>query len=96
MNGRLAGILGKNQREVLPEYFRRELRRSMVGKPPTRAAVHGLKLPVSETIPKEELTSDLKRSIEEKDRKRREIEEAVDSHLKNWRVLYVEKIICSR
>lgn len=86
----------KNQGGVLPEYCRRELRRSMVAKPPTRAAVHGLKLPVSETIPKEELTSDLMRGIEEKDRKRREIEEAVDSHLKNWHVLYVEEIIRSR
>ncbi|KZV29181.1 hypothetical protein F511_38694 [Dorcoceras hygrometricum] len=96
MNGRFAGMLRKSQGGRLPEYFRRELRRSMVGKPPTRAAVHGLKLPVPEVIVEEEVTSDLRRGVEEKERRRREIEEGVDSHLKNWQVLYVEKIVCSR
>ncbi|KAI3455687.1 hypothetical protein Pfo_012350 [Paulownia fortunei] len=69
--------------------------RSMVTKAANRAAVHGFKLPVPDTIP-EEVEMEIKRAIEEKERKRREIENTVDSQLKNWQVLYVEEIVCSK
>ncbi|PIN13739.1 hypothetical protein CDL12_13637 [Handroanthus impetiginosus] len=70
--------------------------RWMVGKAANRAAVHGSKLPVPDIIPLDEVEMEIKRGIEEKERKRREIENSVDSQLKNWQVLNVEKIVCSK
>ncbi|KAG8380226.1 hypothetical protein BUALT_Bualt07G0171300 [Buddleja alternifolia] len=71
-------------------------RRWMVGKAGNRAAVHGSKLPVPDTIPREEVEMEINGAIEKKQRKRREIENAVDSHLKNWQVLYIEDFVCSK
>ncbi|CAA0829500.1 Unknown protein [Striga hermonthica] len=68
--------------------------RWMVTKAANRAAVHGSKLPVPDTIPKEEVESGIKGAIEEMERKRRHIEDSVDSHLKQWKVLHVEDIVC--
>ncbi|KAG6397906.1 hypothetical protein SASPL_139356 [Salvia splendens] len=70
--------------------------RRMVGKAANRAAVHGSKLPVPNVIPDKELDMEIHKSIEEKTRKRREIENTVDSHLKNWPLLYFEHVVCSK
>ncbi|KAL2243140.1 UNVERIFIED_CONTAM: hypothetical protein Sindi_0432000 [Sesamum indicum] len=71
-------------------------RRSMVTKGANRAAVHGSKLPLPDIIPKQEVKSEIERAVEEKEIRRREIENSVDSHLTNWQVLYVDEIVCSK
>ncbi|KAL3839161.1 hypothetical protein ACJIZ3_023752 [Penstemon smallii] len=58
-------------------------RRWMVGKAANRAA-------------EEEVKMEITRAIKDKERKRMEIENSVDSHLKNWNVLYVEDMVCSK
>ncbi|KAL3632121.1 hypothetical protein CASFOL_025105 [Castilleja foliolosa] len=74
--------------------FRNHGVRWMVGKAANRAAVHGSNLPaVPDTVPEEKV--EIKGAIEEKERKRKEIENAVDSNLKNYQVLRVEDIVCS-
>ncbi|EYU21262.1 hypothetical protein MIMGU_mgv1a017182mg [Erythranthe guttata] len=71
-------------------------RRWMVGKAANRAAVHGSKLPVPDIIPRKEVENEINVAMEEKGRKRMEIENAVDSQIKNWKVLYLEDIVCSK
>ncbi|KAL6585252.1 hypothetical protein OROMI_004541 [Orobanche minor] len=70
--------------------------RWMVTKAANRAAVHGSKLPVPDTVPKVKVEGKIKGALEIKEKKRREIENTVDSHLKNWQVLRVEDIVCSK
>ncbi|KAH6773323.1 hypothetical protein C2S52_003800 [Perilla frutescens var. hirtella] len=71
-------------------------RRWMVGKAANRAAVHGAKLPVPNAIPVEEVEMEIHKSIEDREKKRREIENTLDSKLKNWPMLYIEQLVCSK
>ncbi|XP_051135019.1 uncharacterized protein LOC127254147 [Andrographis paniculata] len=71
--------------------------RWMAAKAPNRAAVHGLKLPAPDIVPREKVERvEIQSAMEEKGRKRKEIEDSVDSHLNNWRsqLLYVEEFLC--
>ncbi|KAL8458808.1 hypothetical protein ACS0TY_035513 [Phlomoides rotata] len=86
-------ILSKNHGGAA--VFRHRQQRWMVGKAPNRAAVHGSKLPIPNIIPVEEVEMDINRSVEEKEKQRRKMENIVDSHLKKWQVLYVEEIVSS-
>ncbi|CAK7356434.1 unnamed protein product [Dovyalis caffra] len=56
-------------------------RRLMTAKAPNRAAVHGTKLPVTETIDREEAEKEINKWKEEKEKKRKEVEKIVDSQL---------------
>ncbi|XP_075664754.1 disease resistance protein RML1A-like isoform X2 [Castanea sativa] len=56
--------------------------RFMAIKPPTRAAVHGTRLPVADTLNREELEAEINKRKEEKENKRKEVEKTVDSQLK--------------
>ncbi|KAF8011256.1 hypothetical protein BT93_J1764 [Corymbia citriodora subsp. variegata] len=57
-------------------------RRLMVIKPPTRAAVHGVRLPVPDVLDKEEAEKEIEKGKREKEEKRKQLEEAVDSKIK--------------
>ncbi|KAM7480670.1 hypothetical protein LguiA_028883 [Lonicera macranthoides] len=55
----------------------------MTTKAPNRAAVHGTKLPVTVTLQnREKVEAEIEEGKAEKEKKRKEIEEAVDSMLK--------------
>ncbi|KAM3699126.1 hypothetical protein ACJW31_05G002000 [Castanea mollissima] len=55
--------------------------RFMAIKPPTRAAVHGTRLPVAETLNVEELEAEINKRKEEKENKRKEVKKAMDPQL---------------
>lgn len=51
---------------------------------------------VANYVQKGEVEMEIHVVVEEKNRKRRAIENAVDSQIKNWPVLYVEDVVCSK
>ncbi|OIT05209.1 hypothetical protein A4A49_02756 [Nicotiana attenuata] len=59
----------------------------LVGKAANRSAVHGTKLPIPDVVDKEQVEAEINPAREEKERKRRELENAIDSQLKNWNVI---------
>lgn len=44
----------------------------------------------------EEVEMEIQKYVEERERKRREMENRIDSQLKNWPLLYLEQIVCSK
>ncbi|KAK4361734.1 hypothetical protein RND71_016975 [Anisodus tanguticus] len=66
--------------------FRHNALRS-VGKAANRSAVHGTKLPIPDVVDKEQIEVEINQAREVKDKKRRELENAIDSQLKNWNVI---------
>ncbi|PHT47104.1 hypothetical protein CQW23_11312 [Capsicum baccatum] len=58
-----------------------------VGKAANRSAVHGTKLPIPDIVDKEQVEVDINQAREVKEKKRRELENALDSQLKNWNVM---------
>ncbi|KAJ8553197.1 hypothetical protein K7X08_023875 [Anisodus acutangulus] len=58
-----------------------------VGKAANRSAVHGTKLPIPDVVDKEQIEVEISQAREVKDKKRRELENAIDSQLKNWNVI---------
>ncbi|MCD7450964.1 hypothetical protein HAX54_009112 [Datura stramonium] len=58
-----------------------------VGKAANRSAVHGTKLPIPDVIDKEQVEVEINQSREVNEKKRRELENAIDSQLKNWNVI---------
>ncbi|KAK4349765.1 hypothetical protein RND71_029078 [Anisodus tanguticus] len=58
-----------------------------VGKAANRSAVHGTKLPIPDVVDKEQVEVEISQVREVKDKKRRELENAIDSQLKNWNVI---------
>ncbi|KAJ7963370.1 hypothetical protein O6P43_018482 [Quillaja saponaria] len=56
--------------------------RLMATKPSSRAAVHGVKLPLPDIVDKEEVQKEILKRKEEKEAKRKEIEKKLDSQLK--------------
>ncbi|KAI6671656.1 hypothetical protein NL676_006541 [Syzygium grande] len=60
--------------------------RLMVTKPPTRAAVHGVKLPVPDILDKEEAEKEIEKGKREKEEKRKQLEEAVDAKINSSEV----------
>ncbi|KAK3410636.1 hypothetical protein EUGRSUZ_J02588 [Eucalyptus grandis] len=70
----------------LPTPSRLDCRRLMVIKPPTRAAVHGVKLPVPDILDKEEAEKEIEKGKREKEEKRKQLEEAVESKIKSSEV----------
>ncbi|KAM3267655.1 hypothetical protein P3S67_032073 [Capsicum chacoense] len=58
-----------------------------VGKAANRSAVHGTKLPIPDIVDKEQVEVDINQAREVKEKKRRELENALDSQLKNWNVI---------
>ncbi|KAK7855292.1 hypothetical protein CFP56_028759 [Quercus suber] len=63
-------------------HLEHEQLRFMGIKPPTRAAVHGTRLPVADTLNREELEAEINKRKEEIENKRKEVEKTVDSQLK--------------
>lgn len=66
--------------------FRHTALRS-VGKAANRSAVHGTKLPIPDVVDKEQVEGEINQAREVKEKKRREMENAIDSQLKNWNVM---------
>ncbi|KAM3245803.1 hypothetical protein BC332_09875 [Capsicum chinense] len=58
-----------------------------VGKAANRSAVHGTKLPIPDIVDKEQVEVDINQAREVMEKKRRELENALDSQLKNWNVI---------
>ncbi|KAM3379973.1 hypothetical protein P3S68_005546 [Capsicum galapagoense] len=52
-----------------------------------RSAVHGTKLPIPDIVDKEQVEVDINQAREVMEKKRRELENALDSQLKNWNVI---------
>ncbi|KAI3426635.1 uncharacterized protein J3R85_009836 [Psidium guajava] len=61
-------------------------RRLMVLKPPTRAAVHGVKPPLPDILNKEEAEKEIEKGKREKEEKRKQLEEAVESKINSSQV----------
>ncbi|KAF3451942.1 hypothetical protein FNV43_RR08038 [Rhamnella rubrinervis] len=59
-----------------------ELMRLMVTKASNRAAVHGVRPPIPDTVDKEEVEKEISKGKEMKESKRKRVEETVDSQLK--------------
>ncbi|CAJ1976059.1 unnamed protein product [Sphenostylis stenocarpa] len=55
--------------------------RSATSKASNRAAVHGVKPPVSHVIEKEELEKEIQKAKEEKEAQKKQIEKNVESHI---------------
>ncbi|KAK4736262.1 hypothetical protein R3W88_010523 [Solanum pinnatisectum] len=65
--------------------FRHTALRS-VGKAANRSAVHGTKLPIPDVVD-EQVEVEINQAREVNEKKRREMENAIDSQLKNWNVI---------
>ncbi|CAN4089230.1 unnamed protein product [Withania somnifera] len=59
----------------------------LVGKAANRSAVHGTKLPIPDIVDKELVEVEINQAREVKEKKRRELESALDYQLKNWNVI---------
>ncbi|KAF7813958.1 uncharacterized protein G2W53_027927 [Senna tora] len=53
----------------------------MTTKPPSRAAVHGVKAPLPDIIDKEVVEREIQKAKEEKEAKRKQIEKTLESHI---------------
>ncbi|KAK7338193.1 hypothetical protein VNO77_18795 [Canavalia gladiata] len=55
--------------------------KSVTSKAPNRAAVHGVKAPVADTLDEEEVQKNIQNAKEEKEAKRKQIEKTIESHI---------------
>nr|GMC73048.1 hypothetical protein CQW23_11312 [Ipomoea batatas] len=64
--------------------------RLIADKASNRSAVHGTRIPVPDVVDKEQVEMEVERGKDEKEKKRKEVENAVDDQLKNGKVISPE------
>ncbi|MED6204727.1 hypothetical protein PIB30_011701 [Stylosanthes scabra] len=61
--------------------------KSLTTKASNRAAVHGVKQPIPDTIPEELVRQEIEKAIKDNEAKRKHIEDTLNSHLTNYSMI---------